>query len=33
MFEKDAPYRPVTSSRKSDELLAIVEVLGMFKDR
>jgi hypothetical protein len=34
IFEKDAqPYRPVKSSRKTDELLAIAQVLDHLKDR
>jgi hypothetical protein len=33
IFEKDAPYRPLTSSRKSDELLAIVQGFRNLKDR
>jgi hypothetical protein len=33
IFEKDAPYRPVKSSRKTDELLAITEALDMLRYR
>jgi hypothetical protein len=33
IFEKDAPYRPVKSSRKTNELFAIFEVLDRFKGR
>ena len=33
IFENEAPYRPVKRSRKTDELLAIVQALGNLKDR